>query len=87
MIGVGQNYFKKGTKMITIKVYTNAGTNASEVGDRYGYYEGVRWHSSCDRVDSDGLGRVQLDCDCEEIAQFVICELEEDNDVESYARD
>jgi hypothetical protein len=70
--------------MVTIRVVTAAGTNASRIGDGYGGYDGVTWRNSVDRCDSDGHGRVFLDCDDEGTAEFVREQLEQDDDVISY---
>lgn len=70
--------------MTTIRVMTAAGTNASEVGNTYGSIEGVAWRNSVDRCDSDGGGRVFLDCDNEEIAEDIRERLELDDAVTKY---
>lgn len=72
------------TTTVTIRVYTMPGTNASSIGESY-RYEGVTWRNSVDGCDSDGCGRVFLDCDSEETAEFVRGELENDGRVQQYA--
>lgn len=57
---------------ITLKLTTAAGTNASAIGDAYSAYDGVSWRNSVDSCDADGNGRVFLDCDSEEDADYVL---------------
>lgn len=71
--------------MITIIVTTCGGTNSSLLGDAYAAYDGVSWRNSVDNCDSDGNGRVFLDCDCEESAEYVAEQLDADDRVVSYA--
>lgn len=52
--------FMPDTRKITIKVTTAPGTNASQVGDVYGAYEGVSWRDAVDACDANGNGRVFL---------------------------
>lgn len=52
--------FMPDTRKITIKVATAPGTNASQVGDAYGAYEGVSWRDAVDNCDGNGNGRVFL---------------------------
>lgn len=66
--------------MITLKIVTAASSNASQIGERYAY-EGVRWRNSVDRCDSDGCGRVFLDCKDVETAEYIINQMEDDNEV------
>jgi hypothetical protein len=75
------------TKTVTIRVTTAPGTNASKLGDVYGHFEGVAWRNSVDRCDSDGCGRVFLDCDDANTADFIESELDNDDRVKSYTRD
>jgi hypothetical protein len=73
------------TTYTTIRVRTAPGTNASRIGERYGGLDGVAWRNSVDRCDSDGCGRVFLDCEDEETAEYVRQQLEDDDDVKSYS--
>lgn len=68
----------------TIRVATMPGTNASRIGEGYAGYEGVSWRDSVDRCDSDGGGRVFLDCDSPETVNFVCDQLYADEDVQSF---
>jgi hypothetical protein len=70
--------------MVTIRVYTAAGTNASGVGEAYGSIRGVAWRNSVDACDRDGGGRVFLDCDSEDVADYVRDQLDSDDDVTLY---
>jgi hypothetical protein len=66
------------TTKTTIRVTTAPGTNASLIGEAYAGHDGVSWRSSVDRCDSDGCGRVFLDCDSD--ADFdEICKLLQDD--------
>jgi hypothetical protein len=65
--------------MTTIRVYTAPGTNASQVADSYG----VPWRDSVDRCDSDGGGRVFLDCD-DDAVEHVVGLLHQDERVMDY---
>lgn len=69
--------------MTTIKVTTNAGTNASEIGDAHAC-DGVAWRNAVDGCDSDGRGRVFIDCDDEATAEYVRDQLDGDDRVASY---
>lgn len=68
--------------MVTLKVYTKAGTNASEVGDRHSG-DGVTWGDSADRIDSEGGGIVFLTCEDRDTADYTLEQLEADADVDS----
>jgi hypothetical protein len=63
------------TTTTTIRVYTAAGTNASDIGESLAC-EGVMWRNAVDGCDSDGGGRVFLDCDDAETAAYVSAALE-----------
>ena len=71
--------------MTTICVVTATGTNASVVGEAHSW-PGVGWRNSVDCCDCDGHGRVFLDCQDEETAEFVEEQLETDVRVVSYSR-
>lgn len=58
---------------------------ASKIGEAFSY-EGVSWRNSVDGCDSDGHGRVFLDCDSDEIADFIEEQLDADDRVISYDR-
>jgi hypothetical protein len=70
----------------TLRVRTAPGTNASEIGDVYSHYPGVKWRNSVDGCDSDGGGRVFLDCADEDTIDFVCEQMDEDDRVTSYER-
>jgi len=70
--------------MATIKVTTVAGSNASMVGERYGAFDGVAWRNSIDCCDSDGGGRVFLDCQDEAVADYVRKQMSDDDEVVSH---
>lgn len=70
--------------MATIKVTTADGTNATEIGDAYAANAGVSFRDSVDRCDADGNGRVFLDCESDECAEFITEELENDERIVSY---
>jgi len=67
-------------KPVTLVVVTGAGANASAVGERYSY-EGVSWRNSFDRCDCNGYGRVFLDCVDQDVADFVVEQMTDDNEV------
>lgn len=71
--------------MTTLKLTTAAGSNASLVGERYSAFDGVSWRNSVDACDSDGCGRVFLDCTDDEVAAQVCDELETDDEVTQFA--
>ncbi len=71
--------------MTTIRVITASGTKSSEVGSSHAW-EGTTWRNSVDACDSDGEGRVFLDCDTDEVAEYVESQLETDERVSSYSR-
>lgn len=70
---------------ITIRVVTVSGTNASEIGSAHSW-DGTAWRNSVDNCDSDGCGRVLIDCDNEEVAIYVEEQLESDDRVSGYDR-
>lgn len=70
--------------VVTVRVVTAPGTNASRVGESY-RYEGVTWRNSVDGCDSDGCGRVFLDCGGEETAAFVRDQMDNDDRVMKYS--
>lgn len=70
--------------MATIRVATAAGTNSTALGDGYAAYDGVAWINSVDNADSDGCGRVFLDCDSVEVVEYVSERLESDDRVVWY---
>lgn len=72
------------TEKITIRVTTAPGTNASSIGETYGSHDGVAWRNSVDRCDSSGHGRVFLDCDDEDTADYIEEQMKADADVVSY---
>lgn len=74
------------TTQITLKLTTNAGANATRIGDAYAATEGVNWRNATDCCDSDGNGRVFLVCDSVETTELIEEMLETDDDVVSYAR-
>lgn len=81
--------FLPDTRKITIKVTTAPGTNASQVGDACGAYEGVSWRDAVDNCDANGNGRVFLVVygeDREVNAAFVEEELEGDDRVVEFER-
>jgi hypothetical protein len=53
------------------------------LGDAHAW-EGVSWRNSVDRCDGDGCGRVFLDCEDADVADFVCEQLEADARVEKY---
>ena len=63
---------------------TAAGINSTALGDAYSAYDGVSWRNSVDNADSDGCGRVFLDCDSAEVTEYVSERLEADDRVDSY---
>ena len=65
-------------------VETSKDVNASRVGERYGAFDGVEWYGATDSVDSDGNGRVWLECDDRETFQLICNELSDDDDVVSF---
>ncbi len=67
----------------TIRVTTAPGTNASAIGESYAGH-GCSWRNSIDRCDSDGCGRVFLDCEDEATHEFVCTLLENDDSVTRY---
>jgi len=67
--------------MITIRVVTKSGTNASKIGEAYGSIDGVAWRNAVDWCDIDGCGRVFLDCDDEDTAKHVFELLDTDGKV------
>ena len=73
--------------MTTIRITTAAGTNASSVADSHvlGNFEApVNWRNSVDRCDSDGCGRVFIDCDHRADAEYIAEQLDTDDRVSSY---
>ena len=72
------------SERLTIKVTTAPGTNASEVGQVYGAFDGVSWRNSVDACDADGCGRVFLDCDDYATVQDICERLEVDDRIRSY---
>jgi hypothetical protein len=73
------------TTHATIRVVTNAGTNASAVGEAYSGMDGViRWRNAVDRCDFDDAGRVFIDCDDMETAALISDYLDGDDRVQSY---
>ena len=68
----------------TIRVVTAAGINSTALGDAYSAYDGVSWRNSVDNADSDGCGRVFLDCDSAEVTEYVSERLEADDRVDAY---
>ena len=78
---------ERAAKVRTIRIVTNPGTNASEVADTHchGDYAGtVRWYGSVDRVDSEGCGRVFIECSDPDDADAIGSQLDDDDDVQSY---
>lgn len=71
-------------EIVTIRVVTAPNANASAVGDAHSW-DGTAWRNSIDRCDTDGCGRVFIDCDSPEIAVFVREQLENDDRVVSYS--
>lgn len=66
-------------RKITIRVYTAAGTNASEIGEAHA--SGLAsWRNSVDRCDADGGGRVFIDCD-DDVADEIQTRLDDDDRV------
>jgi len=70
--------------MTILKLTTAAGTNASLLGDAYAGFDGVSWRNSVDNCDSDGNGRVFLECESDEVAEFVAEHLEDDDRIVAY---
>ena len=68
----------------TIRVITAAGTNASEVGESYTGF-GCSWRNSVDRCDSDGSGRVFIDCGSAELRDAISDELVDDDRVVGFS--
>jgi len=72
------------TAKATIRVTTAAGTNASAVGESYGSHEGCSWRNSVDSCDSDGCGRVFVDCDDPDTAAMLGAYMDGDDRVDTY---
>lgn len=70
--------------MITLKLTTAAGTRSTMIGDSYATYDGVSWRNSVDNCDTNGAGRVYLECDDQDAADFVAEKLDVDADIVSY---
>lgn len=70
--------------MVTIRVYTAPGTNASEVGEVFASLGG-EWRNSVDQCDSDGAGRVFIDCPDRETADYITTQMEDDDRVQLYS--
>lgn len=70
--------------MTTLKLTTSAGTNASLIGDAYSANDGVSWRNAIDRCDSDGNGRVFLDCDSTETADYISEQIEADDNIVAF---
>ena len=70
---------------ITLRVVTASGSNASSVGEAHSW-PGTAWRNSVDDCDSNGHGRVFIDCDDEDTADYVEEQLEADDRVVSYDR-
>lgn len=75
---------KDETKMTTIKIVTSPGSSATMLGDAYSANDGVSWHSSVDCCDSDGNGRVFLDCE-QDVVEYITQMLDDDDRVVSYS--
>lgn len=76
--------------MTTIRITTAAGTNASAVANAHaaGDFEGtVGWRNSVDGCDSDGGGRVFIDCEDAGDAEYICGQLEGDDRVTTYSID
>ncbi len=69
--------------MFSIRVVTAAGENASSIGESYSR-DGVTWRNAVDGCDSDGCGRVFIDCESEEIASDVTYDMDGDDRIQSY---
>lgn len=72
---------------VTLKIVTGPGTNASAVADAHthGDWRGnVRWYGSVDRVDSEGCGRVFVECEYPGDAKSIASQLDEDDNVNEY---
>jgi hypothetical protein len=65
--------------MITLKLVTASGTNATMIGEAYGVYDGVTWRDAVDSCDVGGSGRVFLECDDQDTADFVQMEIQHDD--------
>ena len=73
--------------MKTLLLTTAAGTNASQVAEVHcsGHWNGsVNWRDSVDRADSEGAGRVFIDCENEIDADAIAEQLESDDSVICY---
>jgi hypothetical protein len=68
---------------VTIRVVTAPATNASRVGETYGSL-GAAWRNSVDNCDSEGCGRVFLDCPDRETADYICEQLDTDDNVTGY---
>lgn len=69
---------------VTLRLTTAAGTNASSIGETYAAYDGVNWRDSVDSCDSNGNGRVFLDCKSAEVAEYISEKLENDSNIVLY---
>lgn len=67
------------TTRITLNVTTNPGENPSEVADSYGQ----PWRNAVKGCDADGCGRVFIDCDERDTADYLIEQLGNDERVQS----
>lgn len=68
---------------VTIRVITRPGTNASSIGESHAW-DGTSWRNATDKCDADGCGRLFIDCDTEETAEYLRGQLENDDRVESF---
>lgn len=64
--------------MFTLKLVTASGSNATEIGEVYGAYDGVTWRDAVDNCDASGFGRVFLECEDQDTVDFVEMELQHD---------
>lgn len=68
--------------MATISIRTAPGTSASAVGDAHTAEFGS-WRDSVDRCDSDGCGRVFIECDTDDV-NYIADRLDDDARVVDY---
>ena len=64
--------------MVTLKLVTASDSNATNIGEVYGEYDGVTWRNAVDNCDVSGSGRVFLECDDQDTVDFVDMQLQHD---------